>query len=54
MAASQVVSFYTRSFKRLKHSLTIAKVILSWDKKHIAEDRRIEQGTNIFWNSFNK
>ena len=54
--------FYTRSFERLKHSLTIAKVILSWDKKHIAEDTRVElnqqiigiQGTNIFWNSFNK
>ena len=43
-------------------SLTIAKVILLWHKKHIAEDTRVElnqqiigiQGTNIFWNSFNK
>ena len=54
--------FYTRIFKFLKRSLTIAKVILLWHKKHIAEDTRVElnqqiigiQGTNIFWNSFNK
>ena len=54
--------FYIRSFKCLKRSLTIAKVILSWDKKHIAENTRIEpnqqilgiQGINILWNSFNK
>ena len=61
-AALYVICFTLEFFKFLKRSLTIAKVVLSWHKKHIAEDTRVElnqqiigiQGINIFWNSFNK